>query len=66
MRSGGDDTDDEHDPDLNAPEAQRAAAISATIARAAAAGSDAPVIGRPTTRRSAPARIASEGVATRL
>jgi hypothetical protein len=52
--------------DLNAPEAQRAAAISATIARAAAAGSDAAVIGRPTTRRSAPARIASAGVATRL
>jgi hypothetical protein len=52
--------------DLNAPEAQRAAAISATIARAAAAGSDAPVIGRPTTRMSAPAWIASAGVATRL
>ena len=59
---------DSHD----APEAQgapgraHAAAISATIARAAAAGSGAPVIGRPTTRRSAPARIASPGVATRL
>lgn len=45
---------------------RRAEAISATIARAAAAGSGAPVIGRPTTRRSAPLRIASAGSATRL
>jgi pectinesterase len=45
---------------------RRAEAISATIARAAAAGSCAPVIGRPTTRRSAPSRIASAGFATRF
>jgi pectinesterase len=45
---------------------RRAEAISATSARAAAAGSGAPVIGRPTTRRSAPARIASAGSAMRF
>ena len=36
------------------------------MARAAAAGSTAFVIGRPTTRKSAPRRIASAGVTTRF
>lgn len=43
-----------------------AAAISSTIACAAARGSVAARIGRPTTRKSAPARIASDGVAVRV
>ena len=42
-----------------------AAAISSTMARAAASGSGACVIGRPTTSAVAPARAASAGVATR-
>src|ERR1700730_14177042 len=42
-----------------------AAAISSTMACAAARGSAAARIGRPTTRKSAPARIASVGVAVR-
>ena len=43
----------------------RDAAISSTMARAAASGSGACVIGRPTTSAVAPARAASAGVATR-
>ena len=43
----------------------RDAAISSPIARAAASGSGACVIGRPTTSAVAPARAASAGVATR-
>ena len=43
-----------------------AAAISATIASAAAFGSAAAVIGRPTTRWSAPAAMAAAGVMTRF
>ena len=42
-----------------------ASAISRTMARAAASGSGACVIGRPTTSAVAPARAASAGVATR-
>ena len=42
-----------------------AAVISSTMACVAARGSDAAVIGRPTTRKSAPARMASAGVAVR-
>ena len=42
-----------------------AAAMSSTMARAAASGSGARVIGRPTTSAVAPARAASAGVATR-
>ena len=41
------------------------ASISSTMARAAASGSGACVIGRPTTSAVAPARAASAGVATR-
>jgi len=48
-----------------APSGQSAAAISSTMARAAARGSGACVIGRPTTSAVAPARAASAGVATR-
>ena len=44
---------------------QDASAISRTMARAAASGSGACVIGRPTTSAVAPARAASAGVATR-
>ena len=44
---------------------QDASAISSTMARAAASGSGACVIGRPTTSAVAPARAASAGVATR-
>src|SRR5271169_2439446 len=42
-----------------------AAPISSTMACAAARGSAAAMIGLPTTRKSAPARIASAGVALR-
>ena len=42
-----------------------AEAISSTMARAAASGSDACVMGRPTTSAVAPARAASAGIATR-
>jgi len=45
--------------------AQHAAAISPAMARAAASGSGACVMGRPTTSAVAPARAASAGVATR-
>ena len=45
--------------------AQAAVAISSAMARAAAGGSDARVMGRPTTSAVAPARAASAGVATR-
>ena len=53
--------------DHRAPAArgQDASAISRTMARAAASGSGACVIGRPTTSAVAPARAASAGVATR-
>lgn len=53
--------------DHRAPTArsQDAAAISPAMARAAASGSGACVIGRPTTSAVAPARAASAGVATR-
>ena len=53
--------------DHRAPSAhgQEASAISRTMARAAASGSGACVIGRPTTNAVAPARAASAGVATR-
>ena len=44
---------------------QDASAISSTMARAAASGSGACVIGRPTTSAVAPARAASAGVAIR-
>ena len=44
---------------------QDASAISSAMARAAATGSGACVIGRPTTSAVAPARAASAGVATR-
>src|SRR5690242_10387133 len=48
-------------------EAARAASeISPSTARAAAAGSDASRIGRPTTRMDAPSRIASRGVPVRF
>jgi hypothetical protein len=47
------------------PEATAALRSDAAIAAAAAPGSAAPVIGRPMTRRSAPARSDSSGVATR-
>src|SRR5262249_22190110 len=43
-----------------------AAAISALMHRAAAAGSGAALIGRPITRKSAPSRAASPGVITRF
>ena len=43
----------------------RDAAISSTMARAAASGSGACVMGRPTTNAVAPARAASAGAATR-
>jgi hypothetical protein len=46
-------------------EAPPAPSSSATIARAAATGSSARVIGRPTTSRSAPSATAPAGVATR-
>ena len=48
-----------------AARAHDASAISRTMARAAASGSGACVIGRPTTSAVAPARAASAGVATR-
>ena len=48
-----------------APRGQEASAISRTMARAAASGSGACVMGRPTTSAVAPARAASAGVATR-
>ena len=53
--------------DHRAPAArgQEASAISRTMARAAASGSGACVMGRPTTSAVAPARAASAGVATR-
>ena len=53
--------------DHRAPAArgQEASAISRTMARAAASGSGACVMGRPTTNAVAPARAASAGVATR-
>ena len=53
--------------DHRAPAArgQEASAISRTMARAAASGSAACVMGRPTTSAVAPARAASAGVATR-
>ena len=53
--------------DHRAPSAcdQETSAISRTMARAAASGSGACVMGRPTTSAVAPARAASAGVATR-
>ena len=48
-----------------APQGHDASAISRTMARAAASGSGACVMGRPTTSAVAPARAASAGVATR-
>ena len=48
-----------------APRGHDAAEISSAMARAAAGGSGACVIGRPTTSAVAPARAASAGVATR-
>ena len=48
-----------------APRGHDASAISSAMARAAASGSGACVIGRPTTSAVAPARAASAGVATR-
>ena len=47
------------------PRGHNAEAISPAMARAAASGSGACVIGRPTTSAVAPARAASAGVATR-
>ena len=47
------------------PRGQKASAISRTMARAAASGSGACVMGRPTTNAVAPARAASAGAATR-